>query len=151
MRHRALLLLSCGLISRELASGAAERRPRFPHANSGIYKALSVTTTSKTQHSFKSHNNSQTPPAQGWKKKLKMIKFLLDKTRGMMGFPLLQSSFEFCTALCSWKTLITLPPGWGSFAITAALPNSSSASNFLCCLWFSFHFGLSSISSYDYI
>lgn len=105
----------------------------------------------KTQHSFKSHNNSQTPPAQGWKKKLKMIKFLLDKTRGMMGFPLLQSSFEFCTALCSWKTLITLPPGRGSFAITAVLPNSSSASNFLCCLWFSFHFGLSSISSYDYI
>lgn len=91
------------------------------------------------------------PQHKAGKKKLKMIKFLLDKTRGMMGFPLLQSSFEFCTALCSWKTLITLPPGRGSFAITAALPNSSSASNFLCRLWFSFHFGLSSISSYDYI
>lgn len=63
--------LSGGLISRAPAREAAKQRPRFPGTNSDIYKGLSVVTRSKPQHSFKSHNNSQTPSAQGLGKKPK--------------------------------------------------------------------------------
>lgn len=61
----------------------------------------------------------------------------------------LQASFNFCNVLCSQRTLITLPPGQASFAITAVLPISSSCqqlTQLLVAL-----VGLSTIHSYDYI
>lgn len=104
-----------------------EQCPRFLHTNSDIYKALSVLTRSKTQHSFKSYNNSQTSLAQAEETESDkaLIRLKKKKFGELQACPLpscdMKHLFDFNNTFSHQKTLMALPPKLDSFAIAMVL------------------------------